>query len=209
MPSFGKRVDICISGTYTEFMTTNKTTANFRVLAQQHAEFVAEITPYRDTFHAFLTKHSDVLKPWIDARISSLDDTPEAEDFTLDFENQGKNGVLFSTFVHDYDGGTGLDFVVPFEYIENPQKWEAEVLSNIAKKQVLVEKAYDDTVPGIRKELGLSVIIQSVSDDDINVVVAENGAEGLTLNSPNKELLQMNFFTVSMQTGEVTSRRLF
>jgi hypothetical protein len=185
-------------------MTTNQTVKNFQSLAQQYASVLAEVAPYRDRFHAFISHHN--LNHGIDYRIEGEYHTPKADEFEMDCTVEG--GIYFYHFVQDADGGDVLNFTIPFEYIEDPQAWEEKTLATLFANQSLVEKIYDGIAPGVREELNLDVYINYVNEDSISVVVVEKGNTGITLGHPQTEKMVTNSFSVNPKTGEIIHQSL-
>lgn len=185
-------------------MTTNQTVKNFQSLAQQYASVLAEVAPYRDRFHAFISHHKT--NHQIDYRIEGEYSTPNPEDFTMDCEVEG--GIYFSTFTQDSDGGDILNFTIPFEYIEDPQTWEENFLSRRTSEQELVERAYETIAPGVRAELNLDVYINYSSEETLSAVVVEKGNTGITLGHPESKKMVANSLSVDAKTGEVLHQTL-
>lgn len=191
-------------------MTTdqaNQAIKNFQALKLQHTAFVAEIEPFKNSFHAFLTKNLHLSK-WIDFRITLDDDVVTVTDFELDLNNTVEDGILFYREVSDIDGPTSLSFVVPFAYMANPEGWMNEALKGAASDQKLMEDIYDEIAPGIRAELNLDIYINSVyANGEIHAVVCEKGNTGLSLGHPDTEKMVVNSFAVDSNTGQIIYRR--
>lgn len=185
-------------------MTKNQTVKNFQSLAQQYASVLAEVTPYRDRFHAFISRHN--LNNGIDYRIEGDYHTPQVDEFSMDCEVEG--GIYFHCFVQDADGGDILNFTIPFEYIEDPQAWEEKTLAVLFANQALVERVYDQIAPSVREELNLDVYINYVNEDSISAVIVEKGNTGITLGHPQTKKMVTNSFSVNSKTGEIIHQTL-
>lgn len=185
-------------------MTTNQTVKNFQTLTQQYSSVLAEVVPYRNRFHAFISHHN--LNNGIDYRIEGDYHTPNVGEFSMDCDVEG--GIYFHCFVQDADGGDILNFTIPFEYLEDPQAWEEKALATMFANQELVEKTYDGIAPGVREELNLDVYINYVDEDSISAVVVEKGNTGITLGHPETEKMVTNSFSVNPKTGEITHQTL-
>lgn len=192
-------------------MTTdqaNQAIKNFQALKLQHTAFVAEIEPFKNSFHAFLTKNLHLSK-WIDFRIVFEDEVVTVTDFELDLNNTVEDGILFYREVSDYDGATSLSFVVPFTYMANPEGWMNEALKAAASDQKLMEDVYDDVAPGVREELNLDIVINSVyASGEIYAVVCHKGNTGISLGHPDTPKMVMNSFCVDSNTGDLISSTL-
>jgi hypothetical protein len=192
-------------------MTTdqaNKAIKNFQALKAQNDSFVAEVEPFKNSFHAFLSQNLHLSK-WIDFNITLDADTVIVTDFELSLNNTVEGGVLFYTEVNDCDGATSLSFVVPFVYMANPEGWMNEVLKSAASDQKLMEDIYDEVAPGVREELQLDIHINSVyPNGEIYAVVCEKGNDGLTFGHPDTHKMIMNSFAVDSNTGEIIYRHL-
>jgi hypothetical protein len=192
-------------------MTTdqaNKAIKNFQALKAQHTAFVAEIEPFKNSFHAFLTQNLHLSK-WIDFKIEFEDDVVVVTDFDLDLNNTVEDGILFYTEVNDYDGPTSLSFVVPFAYMANPEGWMNEALKGAASDQKLMEDIYDEVAPGVREKLNLDIYINSVyPSGEIYAVVCHKGNTGISLGHPDTAKMVMNSFCVDSNTGQLISSTL-
>lgn len=192
-------------------MTTdqaNKAIKNFQALKAQHDAYVAEIEPFKNSFHAFLTQNTHLSK-WLDFAIFFDGELVEVDKFELDLNNTVEDGILFYTQENDYDGPTSLSFVVPFAYMANPKGWMNEALKSAAGDQKLMEDVYDEIAPGVREELNLDIHINSVyASGEIYAVVCHKGNTGISLGHPDTKKMIVNSFGVNSNTGELVSSTL-
>lgn len=192
-------------------MTTdqaNKAIKNFQALKAQHTAFVAEIEPFKNSFYTFLSQNLHLSK-WIDFTITLEDELVTITDFELDLNNTVEDGILFFREVSDYDGMTSLSFVVPFAYMANPEGWMNEALKDAASDQKLMEDVYDEAAPGIREDLNLDIVINSVyPNGEIFAFVCHKGNDGISLGHPDTPKMVMNSFCVDSNTGQLISSTL-
>lgn len=193
-------------------MTTNWADAaikNFQALKLQHEAYVVEIEPIKKAFYTFLSQNLHLLM-WVDFSITFDDELVEVDQFELNLNNTVEDGILFYTEVSDYDGPTSLSFVVPFAYMTNPEGWMEEALKGAASDQKLVEDLYDKEAPGIREELNLDIVINSVypASGEIYAVVCHKGNTGISLGHPDTPKMVMNSFAVNSNTGRIFSSTL-
>lgn len=192
-------------------MTTdqaNKAIKNFQALKAQHDSFVAEIEPFKNSFYTFLTQNL-FLSKWLEFNITSEAQEVELEHFELDLNNTVDDGMLFTFEVDDFDGATTLSFVVPFAYMANPEGWMNETLAGAASDQKLMEDIYDEVAPGVREELQLDIVINSIyASGEIYAVVCLKGNDGISLGHPDTKKMVMNSFGVDSNTGQIINRHL-
>lgn len=192
-------------------MTTdqaNQAIKNFQALKLQHTAFVAEIEPSKNSFYTFLSQNLHLSK-WIDFSITFDEELVDVDDFELDLNNEVEDGILFYTQANDYDGPTSLSFVVPFAYMANPEGWMNEALKGAASDQKLMEDIYDEVAPGVREELNLDIVINSVyASGEIYAVVCLKGNDGISLGHPDTPKMVMNSFCVDSNTGQLVTSTL-
>lgn len=200
-------------------MTTHQMIKNFKLTAKQHEEFISEIAPYRDRFHEFLTENPAIAL-WWDCVVYHEEqperDEPfvfEVDEFTLDF-SRTKDGIYFSADVAPQDviwlpDVSGCYFTIPFEYIEDPEKWEVTELAAAAKRQDLAESAYGKIAPGLREELNLKVVVyRGRGTNEMSSYVGVNDVPGNIYNHPLQKKVVVSDFVVDCESGEVISKSL-
>ena len=84
-----------------------------------------------------------------------------------------------------------------------------EALKGAASDQKLMEDVYDEVAPGVRDELQLDIVINSVyPNGEIFAVVCHKGNDGISLGHPDTPKMVMNSYAVDSNTGQLISKTL-
>jgi len=82
-----------------------------------------KLKPFKESFYKFL-------QTGIPAGYLSFSDlTQPASEFSVDFDALNEKEVLFTTSAHDWDNEE--IFTMPFAYVNDPEKWEAELSEQV------------------------------------------------------------------------------
>lgn len=173
-------------------------------LVSGYKKFAKELEPYRDRFYAFITENDlTIIDPYGFYVGHGVYQSyfPDVSNFELSLNSD--DSIYFHYDESSYDGMESYFFTIPFEYLSNPDGWEARILATLDGYQRIVDEAYESIAPGMREKYSLNVILQSVQNGEINAWVTYGDETGIRLNDPNPEIVT-NLFSVNIVTRKVT-----
>jgi hypothetical protein len=187
-------------------MTISETiAADLAELVKKQNEFLASVTPFRDSFHKLISGIPAF--QWLE---DTSYITMDADAFAL-VTDTSKDGLVFAyDTIEDYDHIESVKFTVPFAYIDNPQKWADEFLARMERDTKAIQDAYDAVAPGVREKHNLNLNITHVISTGkiFRVTVQKRNSSGYMRRFEEEEAV-MNQFTFFVEENEIVDAELY
>lgn len=189
-------------------MTISETiAADLAELVKKQDEFLASVTPFRDSFHKLIS--GIPAYQWLEDT-GYISTGMDADAFTL-VPDASKNAVVFAyDTIEDYDHIESITFTVPFAYIDDPEKWASEFLARMERDKKAIQDAYDAVAPGVREKHNLELDITHVIAPGkiFRITVQKRNSNGYKRRFEEAEAV-MNQFTFFVEENEVVDAELY
>lgn len=140
-------------------------------IKKQIADFSAHLEPFKNRFHAFLAK----TEPSGYLTFSTLE--MPADEYSADFNSATSEGVIFSTEVNDWDNEEM--FFMPFEYVNDPEKWETDLTNRMWDDRSLALQIFRKVTELNEYSLrNVSAYSSKENEKDVLIVDAEIATDG-------------------------------